>query len=485
MKLKFSLILTICFALNCGTLMAQNTEAKITFGDEMEYKPVADNGQYTYKAYNKIYYVFSEFKNFQDNFSIVECDENNNVLSNYELVYGVGTRGNETEIEQIIGINNKAYVLVKNTNKSTGKNRLIAQELSEKCEIGEGEIELASFDYKKLMNAGNWIISISPDQKHLLIVGETPFEEKEIPSKLVYNYLDASMKAEKEGEITLPGENKKNNFYSAHVGNNANMFIVRNGRTRSLNQQPTIFSSNALSKTEPSTYILELPEGKKLFSFSMTVLQNGSFTLAGYYDESKKIMVGDNVIKGCFYYNSEACKDLKITTLNIPTNNLTALNMVENGNTIYLIGESYKYRSESSSNPSSLTYNYFYTHKDINATGFETDGTKKIDVIIGRNYTDASSEIDLKPVAAVVKDKLAIFFIDNLGKYDSNYNNYKVPTLVFINNTGLMESTLHFEKQFSSTKERGTLFSHIPYISGNKFQMLMVEREDAKCFSVE
>jgi len=469
-----------------GFSHAQNTEAKINFGDEREYKPIKDNGRYTFKAYDKTFYVFSEFISFQDKYSIIVCDEKNNVKSTNDLKYTLGVRGDETKIEKIVGLNNKAYLLISNTNKKEGKHRLFAKALDDDLTFEDGETELASFGFTKGMNSGNWIISVSPDQKHLLIIGELPFESKEIPSKIVYNYLNESLKSEKEGTLTLPGENKKYNNYTAYLANNADMFMVSGLLDKNGDKKPEIFSTNALTANEPVSYLPDLGEGKNMFSYAQTVLADNSFSMAGYYDERKKVSMGEAQIKGCFYYNSESCKDIQVSPISTPTENLIARSLTEVENTVYLLGENYKEKKVDV--PGQLGfYNYYYTHKDINSVGFEANGTKKIDVILSRNYSEVSSETELMPVAAVIKSKYAVFFVDNLAKYDParNGSTYRVPVLVYINNNGLMESPLHFSKEFSSTKDGFSLFSFIPSLATNKLQMIMMQKQDVKCFSVE
>jgi len=474
--------------INAANVIAQNTEAKIAMGTKKAYTPLKDNGRYSFKAFNNIYYVFMETIRMERNFSVVVTDESNNVISDGIVKINAGVWGNEFTIEKIIGINNKAYLLISNTTKKTGKHRLIAKALNANLSIDENEIELTSFDFKKAMNSGNWIISISPDQKHLLVIGETPYEEKEIPSKLVYNYFDANLKSEKTGEFILPGENKKYNMYTAFVANNANLFMVRKDMTRNGSQMPTIFVTNVLQNTAPTSFMPQVGEGKNIFSYTQGVLANNSFSFAGYYDERKKISSGDPLVKGCFYYNSASCTELKLSPLNTPTENLTALNLVENENTIFMVGENYKSKSEPVTGQLGV-YNYFYSHKEINAIGFENDGNKKVDLVMGRNYENVGSDIDLTPVAAVVKNKLAVLFIDNLSKYNPDYrnNNYKVPVLFFIHGNGLMEPALHFEKDFSTNNYTfyGPVFTSSPYITNNKIQMLMMESDKVKGFSVE
>lgn len=485
--MKLLKLLCIALAIFVGRTQAQNTEAKITFGNKKTYQPLVDNGRYSFTAYNNNYYVFMQTISMEKNFSVVVCDDNNNVITDAPIKINAGVWGNETTIEKIIGYNNKAYLLICNTNKKTGKNRLIAKQLQPNLMIDETEIELASFDYKKTMNAGNWIISISPDQKHLLVLGETPYEEKEIPSKLIFNYFDLNLKSEKAGEIILPGENKKYNLYSAYLANNANLFLVRKEMARNGSQAPTIFSTNILSGAAPTLFAPQVGEGKSLFSYACSVLQNNSFTMAGYYDERKKISSGDPITKGCFYYNTQSCNEIKLTPLLTPTENLTALNIIENENLVYMVAESFKEKSESVPGQMGV-YKYSYTHKDINVLGFENDGNKKIDITLNRNYDNVSFDGDLTPVAGIIKNKLAILYIDNYGKYASNqsYNNYKVPVMVYINNNGLMESTLHFEKEFSTTTYSINLFSKIPMQKNNKMQLLMLENgTHAKAFSVE
>ncbi|NVO04202.1 MAG: hypothetical protein HXX09_16030 [Bacteroidetes bacterium] len=455
--LIFLVLLGIQFSGLCQVKLIQGR----TTDFQIEKQPDLDS----YLVGPDYYFIFTKRNGaeFKRTLLIIDKDGNTKTAGNIEINAGVIT--NMNSITDIIMLGNKMYVLVENRNKETGKNTLSIHTLGNSGEVSEDGTEISSMDFKKFNNSGYWNAYVTADKQHLSIVFQQPFE-KEQPLKFQYFFMDATLKVLKSGDFNLPGENNKTTT-RCYASDKGEIYLVRD-KFEKWNPVPNVYKP--LVSSEPFKVLLNEPQ--KIFNYTTEVDPAGNLVLAGYYHENKTVTVGETKAKGVWIYRSDI-SEVKSTPFTNPTENLTSRGIVFNGNTFFLIGEQYKEERESDvskAGTTSFEYNYNYTHKDIVVTGFETSTlSKKFDVIMNKDWKSRNFNSDLFQSYGIINGKLAVIYNDNYTKYvaNSSYNNYKLPVLNFVTNDGLMEPTIHFEKEFHMPDYSFTLFPQLFCNKGN------------------
>ena len=361
-----------------------------------------------------------------------------------------GTFNNTYSIDDLAIMAKQGYVLVEHLDKASGKNTLLARAFDNQANVGTTETELMVIPFEKIMNSGFNNSDVSADRKTLAVVSEMPFV-KEQPAQFKIAVFDQDLKKVKEGEITLPGENTKNKSMSAIVGNDGTVYIIKKGMTKK--GEITLAVYQWSSGTEVKEYIIELSEPNNIFNYTYEVNDKSEIVVSGMYYERKTLTVGEKQAVGVFFLTNKNKSERVFTTfkLDAPVDNLTARQLLLNGNTIFLAAEQYKEERitppASASGAANWDYNYDYTHKNEFVIAMDTDGNKKFQLEMNKDFKARDFDKQHYSSYAIVNGKFTIVYNDQTKKYtkESYYYQYMIPVLVQISNDGLMQSPVVFK----------------------------------------
>lgn len=181
-------------------------------------------------------------------------------------------------------------------------------------------------------------------------------------------------------------------------------------------------------------------------------------------------------------FNSAKPNEVKIFPFDKPVTNLTARNIVYNGDTFYLIGEQYKADKQkftgSPLSPGALVDVFDYTHQNIMVTAYTNDLVKKFEMPLSRKFTGNEYDQDLMVASGIIRNKLALIYNDEYGKYfDDKYHRYiKTPVAVLITNDGLMESPVNFANELDVKESTYKLYPQ--FFSNSKGRMVVLSGND-------
>lgn len=405
------------------------------------------------------YFVFKSRDFMYPYPTVVAVNNGGNVTRVTEVKYQQGVMGNVTEMLDVVSINGKLIGIIQNRNKSTNTNKLTAKTIDNGV-LSTDEKEIGSFPFEKMGKAGDWYTTVTPDGKHLAIVAELPADKEELVV-FKYYFLDADLKQTATGEFSFPEMKKRLSFNSFYASDKGDFYLVMNEFDKTY-RYPKLYK--AKSGEKQGTIIPVMPENpkQKLMSFTGTVNANGDLVFAGYIKDKSVITIGDDQATGSFIYTTATSK-MNINLFDKPISNANAEGIVFNGNTIFLVGEQLKADRETPTQQQAMAFeeNYNYRHNDIIVTAFDaSDASKKFELTLSKKFAARNFDQDLYPAFGIVNNKLAVVYNDTYGKYvpNTSYDNYKVPVLVYINNDGLMEAPIHFDKEFQTTRSSYTLY---------------------------
>jgi hypothetical protein len=219
------------------------------------------------------------------------------------------------------------------------------------------------------------------------------------------------------------------------------------------------------------------PDLKNL-NYIASVNPAGDLVIGGDIQQKKTFSAGDPQASGAYLFTSAKPSEVKTFSFEKPVTNLTARNIVYNGDTFFLVGEQYMADKQRNTAPvlsaAAMIDVFEYSHNDIMVSAFTTDFTKKFEIPISRKWTGHDFDLDLTIASGIINNKLVLVYNDQYSKYiDDKYRReVRLPIAVAITNDGLMESPVHFAKELDIKISSYTLYPQFFSAGNNKLVLL-------------
>ncbi|HEX6334771.1 MAG TPA: hypothetical protein VFZ78_11130 [Flavisolibacter sp.] len=406
---------------------------------------------------NEHYFVVRTSENPGFAHSLVTVDRSGNVSYAGTMKVNPGTFTNSMEIHSLQVVGNSLVALMENRDKKAGLNRLIVRLVDNTGTMSIKEEQVGALEYEKMMNPGNWFVTATPDRKHLAVIGQMPFEKGQ-QNQYKFFMVDASLKVIQSGKLSFPDDTKRMHFQTFAASNSGDLYLISDDFDKGY-KYPVIYRA---STTKPAGTITRMEfrdAADRLANYVTTIADNGDLVLAGYYKKKRVVTTDNEENNGTFLYNA-ATGQLQTHAFDRPLYNLKARGLVRNGNTQFLVGEQHKTENKGSAPSTPFEYNYLHQHSDILVSAFDEAGNRKFQIPLNKNFSAMNADQDLYPAFGIVNGKLAIAYNDQYGKYftGTSYTNSKLPVVVFINNDGLMEQPVNFEKEWQVSRNSYTLY---------------------------
>lgn len=425
------------------------------------------------------YFVLKRTEHFEKINTLIVADKNGSIITDKEIRVNMGTFNNQSGVKNLLVVNSTPVVFVENHDKNAGKNTLTASTIDANGNISATAITIGSMDFVKMSNAGDWYAALTPDQKHVAVIGKAPYN-KGAAVQFSYFMLDDKLQVTSKGNFTFAGNDKNiyvTNFLASDKGD---LYLIADDFDKSY-KYPMLYKYT-IGGTGSSIPVMIADQGQKNLNYIARLSPQGDLILAGYMQKKRTFSAGDPAAIGTWMFNSSRPAEVKTFNFDKPITNATAHNLVYNGDTWFLVGEQYKAEkvSTTASGPASMNFEetYNYTHGDIIVTGFTADGSsKKFDLSIAREWTAKDFDQDLTVASGTINNKLAVVFNDQYGKYiDDRYHKFKkLPVAVLISNAGVMDPPVIFAKELDVLVSSYTLYpqfynndpGHLMLLSGN------------------
>ncbi|MDB5158127.1 MAG: hypothetical protein JWR50_2834 [Mucilaginibacter sp.] len=379
---------------------------------------------------------------------------------------------------------NIIVAFVESHSKKDGKNTLTARSVDNSGNVSSTDLPVGSIDFTKMSNAGTWHTTLTPDKKHIAVIGQLP-HEKNMPDKFQYFLLDDNLKEIRKGEFSFTGYTKEISIWNFLASNKGDLFIMSEEFDKSY-KYPVVYEYLATSSSANIIPVIIADPDLRVLNYTASVDHAGELIITGYSQQKKAFNVNDIPAVGSWYFNSSKPQEIKTYKFEKPIPALTARNIVYNGDTFFLVGEQYSADKEPS-NANALQRlgmedNYIYHHNDIVVTGFSNDGSKKFDITLNRKWSARNTDNELMVASGVINNKLAVIFNDQYGKYinDEYHRGRKLPVAVTIHNDGLMDAPIHFEKELDVKLSSYTLLPFFFSTYNNRMVLLSGNEQTIK-----
>jgi hypothetical protein len=396
------------------------------------------------------YFVIRRVENFEKINTLVVADKNGSITTSKEVRVNMGVFNNSSDVQNLLVVGKNAVVFVENHNKADGKNTLTARVVDKNGNVEPTGVTIGSIDFTKMTNPGDWYTCLTPDKKHVAVIAKTAYE-KNIPEQFKYFILDDQLKETSKGNFSFAGNTKKIEVFSFLASDKGDFYLMSEEYDKSY-KFPVLYKYTAGAQAMIIPVMIADPDLKNM-SYTSKVNPAGDLIIAGYTQRRQTFTTGDTKSVGTWIFNSLKPNEVKTFKLETPATNLTARDIVYNGDTFYLVGEQYKAEKERNTANAlariSTTEVFTYTHNDIMITGFTNDCNKKFEMALSRRWESRDFDSDLTVATGIINNKLAVVYNDQYGKYIEDkayYRDVKLPVAVLVTNDGLMESPVHFAK---------------------------------------
>lgn len=481
--------------LTLSLLFAANTfaQVKATQGNNnVPFTPKFKHPQFSaYSTANSDYFVICKTEHFEKINTLVVADKKGNIISSKDVRFNMGTFNNNNSVIKVLVAGNTVAAFLENHNKDTGKNTLNVQMLDSKGDVSGTPMELGTLDFLKLNSPGDWFVSLTPDKKHIAIIGQQP-HVKDTPDQFKYIMLDDNLKTTDKGAFNIAGYDKKVETREFLASDKGDFYILTEEFDKSY-KYPTLFKAASGTATANMIPIMISDPGLKNFSYTASVNPAGDLIVAGYMQKKQTFSAGDTKTVGTWLFSSTKPSEVKTYMFDSPIEVLTARNIVYNGDTFFLIGEQYKEEAEKPTGTAMQQMGSFrmgdesmnYTHGNIEVTAFTNDLAKKFEMPISRGWKAHNFNLDLAIATGIMNNKLALIYNDQYGKYVDEgpygaYKNYKLTVALLINNDGLMEAPVQFAKELDMKVTTYTLYPQFVNNNSNKLVLLSANAESVK-----
>ncbi|MEO6977728.1 MAG: hypothetical protein ABI113_05085 [Mucilaginibacter sp.] len=435
----------------CAIAIAQ-AQVKATQGSNTQSYTAEQQPNFTSFSNNEAdYFIVSRVERLEKRYTIIIADKTGNINTAADIRINPGTFNNNAEVKSVLVAGNTIAAFIQNKSKSDGKNTLTARVIDKNGILSNTDLPVGSLDFVKMGNAGDWYTTVTPDKKHIAVVGKLP-HEKNMPDQFKYFLLDDNLKVTGSGQFSFAGYTKEIPVWNFLASDKGDLYIISEEFDKSY-KFPVVYQAKAGSAAGNIVPVIIADPALRMLSYVSSVNPAGELVIAGYSQQKKSFSMGDVQAVGTWIFNSSKPQELKTFKFDKPITNMTARNIVYNGNTFFMVGEQYK--GEKDPNRSTgmaalrMEENYTYEHGDIIVTAFGDNGDKKFDLPVSRNkWVSHNVDKEFMLASGITNNKLALVFNDIYGKYidDRDYRHYKLPVAVTINNDGLMDAPVNFAK---------------------------------------
>lgn len=467
----------ILIAISVFAIAGAQAQVKVTQGNNSpEFKPVKQPRFVSFTNDNANYFIVKRSERMEKINTLIVAGKNGDITTATDLKINRGTFNNESEISSVQVVGNNVVAFVESRSKKDGKNTLTARTVDNNGTVSTTDIPVGSIDFTKMSNAGHWYTALTPDKKHVAVVGQLP-HEKDMPDKFQYFLLDDNLKETAKGQFSFAGYTKEISIWNFLASDKGDLYIISEEFDKSY-KYPVVYEYLAASSSANIIPVIIADPDLRVLNYITSVDKAGELIVAGYSQQKKAFNVNDIPAVGSWYFNSSKPQEIKTFKFDSPVPALTARNIVYNGDTFFLVGEQYSAEKEPSTGSAlqrlSMEDNYTYQHNDIVVTGFTNDGTRKFDVTVSRKWPAHNTDNEFMIASGVINNKLAVIFNDQYGKYiEDKYHRYdKVPVAVTIHNDGLMDAPVHFEKELDVKVSSYTLLP--VFFSSNNGKMILL-----------
>jgi len=433
----------------------------------------------SYSTDNADYFVIRiTSETFERINTLIVADKSGNIITDKEITVNRGMMNNINNIKELLVVGNTPVVFVENHNRDGGKNTFTARTIDKNGNVNATGIDIGSIDMGKMSAPGDWYVCLTPDKKHVAVIGKMA-HVKDAPDQFKYFILDDNLKEVSKGQFSFAGNTKEIEVYNFSASDKGDFYIVADEFDKSY-KYPVLYKYTAGGQATIIPVMISDP-GLKNLSYTMKVNQAGELVIAGYMQKKKTFSAGDPEATGSWLFNSSKINEVKTFNFDKPIINMTARNIVYNGDTFYLVGEQYKADKQSTGmqqgmglSRMSMAGVFDYTHNDILATGFTVDGNKKFEIPISRKWMARDFDQEFMVSSGIINGKLALIYNDQYGKYidDRVYKNHKLPVSVLITNDGLMEAPVQFAKELDVKISTYVLYPQ--FFSANNGQIMVL-----------
>ncbi len=449
------------------------------------YTPIKDPKFYTYNTADHDYFIINQqTPTFEQINTLIVSDKTGNIITGKEISINAGIMGNSFDVVNLVVLGNRTILFVENKIKGELKNHLLAKVVDINGNVEATGTKIGSMDFAKPSNGGKWYASVTPDKKHVAIIGINP-HAKDVADQIDYYILDENLKETSKGKFSFAGFTKEMNAGKFLASDKGDFYIVNEAYDKSYTY-PVLYKFTIGGTAEIIPVMIADPSLKNL-NYAMELNSKGDLVIAGYTQKKANFSAGDIANNGSWSFNSSIPSEVKTFPATNPLASVVARKIIFNGDTFYVIGERYKKEEQKIANPSPMQLsnrNYDYTYGDINVTAFDLDGNKKFETPISRNWTASTFDQDLTVGAGIINNKLALIFNDKYNKYFEDkhniYVNVRVPVTVTVTNDGLMEAPRHFFKELDTKVSTYVLFPQFTSAGNDRVVVLMGKNDALK-----
>jgi len=445
--------------LTCSNLFGQ---VKVTQGNNSPQFTLTSQPDFTsFNTEKTNFFVIHRIEDFENINLLIAADKAGSIITDKEIKVNRGTFNSQTSIKKLLVVGATPVVFIENHDKASGKNSLTAATVDANGIVSETRVAIATMDFVKMTNAGEWCAALTPDMHHVAIIGKPAYEKGGV-NQFVYYILDDKLNVTSKGNFSFAGITKNISIYNFLASDKGDFYILSEDFDKSY-KYPTLYKYTVGGSAVTIPVMIADPDLKNL-DYTVKLNAAGDLLIAGYMQKKKSFTVNDVEAVGTWLFNSSKINEVKTFNFDKPITNATARNIIFNGDVFYLVGEQYKADKEQTSGSALATFNapviYNYTHGDIIVTGFTNDGSKKFETTVSRLWKAREFDQDLMVASGIINNKLALVFNDQYGKYfdDKYHKNYKLPVEVSITNDGLMESPVLFAKELDVIVSSYTLY---------------------------
>ncbi|WP_295794756.1 hypothetical protein [Mucilaginibacter sp.] len=461
-------------------------QVKVNQGNNsQEFKTIKQPKFSSFSDDNANYFIIKRVEHFEKINTLIVADKTGSINIDKEIRINRGTFNNNAEVNSLLVAGNSIVAFVESRSKDNGKNTLTARIVDKNGTISNTDLPVGSIDFVKMSNAGDWYTTVTPDKKHIAVVGRLP-HEKNMPDQFKYFLLDETLKVTGTGQFSFAGYTKEISVWNFLASDKGDLYIISEEFDKSY-KYPVVYQAKAGSATGSIIPVIIADPALRVLNYVSGVNPAGDLVIAGYSQQKKTFSMGDVQAVGTWLFNSSKPQEVKTFKFDKPITNMTARNIVYNGDTFFMVGEQYKEEKEPNRETGMAALNaeenFNYEHGDIVVTAFGGDGNKKFDLPVSRNnWKSRNVDQQFMVASGIINNKLAIVFNDIYGKYidDKYYKNYKLPVAITINNDGLMDAPVHFAKELDVKLSTYTLLPLFSSAGGNRLVLLTGNEQSVK-----
>lgn len=419
-------------------------------GNSPQFSPSKQPGFNSFSTDEADYFVVKRYENFERINTLIVSDKTGNIISSKEARVNMGLVNNTFDVKDLLVVGKTPMLFVENHNKADGKNTLSVRHIDKAGNVSASGPNIASIDFLKMSNAGEWYVSLTPDKKHVALIGKVA-AEKNVPEVFKFFILDEQLKEINKGQFSFAGNPKPISISNFLASDKGDFYILSEEFDKSY-KFPMLYKYSADGQTNIIPVMVADP-GLKNLSYTLKVSPAGNLIIAGYLQKKSSFSMGDIKSVGTWLFNSEKPSEVKTFNFDQAITNLTARNILFNGDTFYLVGEQYKSEKQPNTATGMARLNapdvFDYFHEDIMVTGYGTDGSKKFEMPVSRRWKTTATDPQFMIASGIINGKLALVYNDLHGKYidDRRNKDLLLPVALLITNDGLMEAPVHFAKE--------------------------------------